>query len=466
MVSPVTLTLTEAQHAELHQHLFPGDGLEAVAFLVCGRRNGARHRLYVRKVAPVPYERCSVRAPDRVTWPTDVLPPLLAEAERRGDAIVKIHGHSGFDRFSDVDDQSDRALFPSLYCWLDSESPHGSAILLDDGRVFGRVCRPDGGFEPFETVAVIGDDLKFYRNTDAGEAVPEHARRVAQTFGKGTFAALRGLKVGVVGCSGTGSPTIEMLARNCVGKLVLVDPDVVEPKNLNRIFNSRLADAEARRPKVEVLAVAIEGMGLGTDVQIFGRDLFDRDVVFALADCDVLFGCMDTVDGRHLLSRLAAYYSLPYFDLGVKLEADGHGGVDQVAGSVHYLKPGGSSLLSRHVYSAEQVRAAGLARTDPGAYRRQVKEGYIRGVAEDRPAVIHVNTLVASLAVNELLARLHPFRLDSNREFAVRRVSLSHDIFAREPDGEPCQALARHVGRGDVEPLLDWPELSLRSHAA
>lgn len=136
------------------------------------------------------------------------------------------------------------------------------------------------------------------------------------------------------------------------------------------------------------------------------------------------------------------------------------GGVNQVCGSVHYLQPGGSSLLSRHVYSLEQVRAAGMMRTDPQQYQRLLDEGYLRGVQEDRPAVVQLNTLIASLAVNELLARLHPYRLDPNAEHAVTRISLSHGIFEHEADGEPCPVLSRHAGRGDVEPLLDWPELS------
>jgi hypothetical protein len=313
-----------------------------------------------------------------------------------------------------------------------------------------------------ERIAVVGDDVRFFGDA-AEEAVPEFGRRVAQSFGAGTFQALRALKVGVVGCSGTGSPVVEMLARNGVGTRVLVDPDRVEEKNLNRILNATMADAVAGRTKVAMLAGAIARMGLGTQVETFDRTLFDRDVVAALADCDILFGCMDSVDGRHLLNRLATFYMIPYFDLGVKLEADGAGGVDQVCGSVHYLKPGGSSLLSRHVYSSEQLRAAGLKRTDPDGYRDLLAEGYIKGVAEDRPAVIQLNMLIASLAVNELLARIHPYRLDPNSAFAVRRLSLSHDIFEAEGDGEPCLALARHVGRGDVEPMLDWPELSART---
>lgn len=464
-MTTTTLTLTAGQQRSLLQHLFPPDGCEAVAIALCSRRAGAnRHRLMVRRIVEVPYSACSVRLPDRVTWPTDLLPPIFDEAAKHGWAVVKIHGHRGYSQFSHVDDASDRALFPSIYSWLDngpaSAGPHASVILMDDGRLFGRVVTVNGDFIPLECVNVVGDDLSFWYSSNATSTdVPEFGRRVAQTFGAGTFQRLRRLRVAVIGCSGTGSPVIEQLARNGVGSLVLVDPDVIEEKNLNRILNATRKDAEARRLKVNVAKRSIHAMGLGTSVKTYAKSLFDVEVVRAIAECDVVFGCMDTIDGRYLLNKLAAFYLIPYFDLGVKIEADGHGGVQQVCGSVHYLQPGGSSLLSRHVFTLEQVRAAGLQRTDSESYSRQLNEGYIRGVLEDRPAVIQLNSLIASLAVNELLARVHPFRIEPNSEFAVTRVSISHAIFDHERDGEPCEVLAGHTGRGDVDPLLDWAEL-------
>ena len=461
-----TLSLTELQHAELSAHLFPDDGCEAVAIALCGRRRDAEHhRLLVHRWVPVPYEVCSERKPDRVTWPTEMLPPLLEQARLRGLAILKIHGHRHPSPFSAIDDRADRALFPAVHAWTE-DGPHASAIMFRDGRMIGRLVDEDGGFRPLTSVSVVGDDLSIWSADRRGAAVPEFGRRVAQTFGAGTFDRLRRLRVGVVGCSGTGSPLIEQLARNCVGTLVLVDPDRVEEKNLNRILNATMDDARQGRLKVDVAARAIAGMGLGTVVETHPRNLFDPDTVRAVAGCDVVFGCMDSIDGRHLLNKLATFYLIPYFDLGVKLEADGNGGVDQVCGTVHYLQPGGSSLLSRHVYTMEQVRAAGLLRTDPAAYRTQLEDGYIRGVQEERPAVVQLNTLVASLAVNEFLARLHPYRLDPNGDYAVHRVSISHGIYEHEQDGNPCPMLARHVGRGDVSPLLDWPELSVHRDAA
>jgi len=348
-----------------------------------------------------------------------------------------------------------------VYGWTGSMLPHASAIMLPSGRVFGRLVKEGGGFEQLPLVSVAGDDFRFFwHSPEGGEEVPEFALRHVQAFGAGTFHPLRRLSVAVVGCSGTGSPVVEMLARLGVGRLTIIDPDRVEEKNLNRILHATKGDARGGRPKVDVLARAVRLMGLGTEVLPVARNLYDAEVVKRVAECDAVFGCMDSVDGRHLLNRLAVFYSLPYFDVGVKLVADGRGGVEQICGTVHYLQPDGSSLLSRGVYAAEQLHAAALRRSNPAAYLNQLKEKYIVGVQEDRPAVISVNMQFASAAVNEFLARLHNFRDDGNVPFAVNRVSLTQAQSYFEPDGETCPVLARHAGRSDVTPALEMPELS------
>ena len=94
------------------------------------------------------------------------------------------------------------------------------------------------------------------------------------------------------------------------------------------------------------MARAIAAMGFGTELDIIADDLATPRAVKAVAECDVVFGCMDGVEGRHLLNRLAAYYVLPYFDVGMKLEADGQGGVNEACGAVHYVRPDGATLLT------------------------------------------------------------------------------------------------------------------------
>jgi hypothetical protein len=455
------LRLTHAQHQELQAHLFPGDGKEAVALLLCGRRSSAsRHVLVVREIHLVPYEQCRRRAADCVTWPTDAVDPILPDALEHGYAILKIHSHVIDKRsFSSTDDESDQIFFGSVSSLLDDGLPHASLVMMPSGEIFGRATMNGGIAEPISSVMVVGDDLVIWGNPTAS-GNKEFALRSEQAFGKGTIHKLRGLSVAVVGCSGTGSFVTEHLARLGVGKLILVDPDRVEEKNLNRILNSGKEDSDLVSFKVHTLARAIARMGLDQQVVPMPVNLASPDAILAVADCDVAFGCMDGTEGRHILNRLATFYSLPYFDVGVRLDADGKGGISGISGAVHYLQPGGSSLLSRGVYSMDQVEAEGMRRTNPEIYRQQRGEGYLRGIAEDRSAVITINGVLASLAVQEFLARIHPYRNQPNNRYSYVGVNLAEMQIHAECEGAPCALLAPHVGRGDTSPILGLAGLS------
>lgn len=459
---PVHLRIAGVHVEELQRHLFPGDGKEAVAFALCGRHRSAEADvLLVQEVIPVPYADCAIREPDRITWRTDAIEPLLLRASQATPklGIVKFHSHpTGYEAFSRTDDISDCDLFASVYGWIDDEGPHASVVMLPDGTLFGRSIDEQNCFHRLEKILAVDHDIRLFV-PGVGATLPAHAERHAQLFGERTTGLLRQLTVGVVGCSGTGSFVIEMLARLGVKALLLVDPDRVEYRNLNRIVGTTAADAATQRSKVEVLGEHVARIGLGTRVEIIDRELATADAVRALAGCDILFGCMDSHDGRRTLNRLASFYVLPYFDCGVGLTADGAGGIDDVTAASHYVQPGRSTLLARKVISQKRADAEAMARRNPERYRALHAEKYIDGVEVDSPAVISVNALAASLVVNEFLARLHPLRLASNSDHAS--VRLRFDAMLLDVERESNEGpLRRALGRGDLTPLLDMTDLS------
>jgi hypothetical protein len=459
---PVRVAISGKHHAALKQHLFPGDGKEAVAFALCGRaRRADLELLTVQEIVPIPYDACRVRTPHRVTWSGEALEPALNKASAENLSLIKVHSHpTGYPWFSDTDDIAEAELFPSLFGWIDSEAPLTSLIMLPDGILVGRAVQAHGGSKRLDCIRLAGDNFMFWRNGSESETVPEHAIRVAQAFGDETYRLLRALRIGVVGCSGTGSLVIEQLARNCVGELILVDPDHVEHKNLNRILNSTWEDAECKTSKPQVLKRAIDLMGLGTKVTAINGDLMSVATLKTLSTCDILFGCMDSIDGRHVLNKLASAYLIPLIDVGVLLEADGMGGIDSIWAAVHTVLPGGSSLLSRRLYCQQDLDAAFLKRSNPDAYEEQRRIGYIKGIRVEQPAVISVNMTASAAAVNELLARLHPYRFNSNGSFAIRRICLSDsEASSDEPDGDACPVMQRWVGVGDQNPFLGMMDL-------
>lgn len=467
MTQPLTLTLSGDQYAHLQSFLFPGDGKEAVAVMLCGRRAGdRRHRLLVREIHGIPYDDCE-RTPWGVTWPPDYITPILERAESEQLSVVKIHSHpSGYADFSETDNEGDNHLLPMIRGWVEADIPHGSAIMLPDGQIFGRILNKSQKLVPITAINVAGDDLLFWYAEKGSAAVPSFLASHAQAFDEGTIERLRRLSIAVIGCSGTGSPVIEQLMRLGVGELVIVDDDVIEDRNVNRILNSTLQDAIDGRAKVDVLADAVERSGLGTKVIRLNNNLWHPETVRAVAQCDIVFGCMDTIDGRFLLNTLATYYMQPYFDIGVRLDAvlDGpnKGRIREVCGTLNYLQPGRSSLMSRGSITMKDVAAAGLRRNDPTAHARQVEDGYIAGIAAHRPAVISLNMFAASLAVTEMLARLHPFREDPNSVYASVIFSLTSVEFITEAEEGICKILDGYVGAGDVVPLLGLTELAER----
>ena len=158
----------------------------------------------------------------------------------------------------------------------------------------------------------------------------------------------------------------------------MVDPEVVEKINLNRIPNTCEEDAIQKRKKVDVLKDRLSKIGFGTEFIVSYDNICEsRDVLKELATCDAFFGGLDVQEPRYVLNQLSTYYIVPYIDIGVELKADGENGISKVYGAIHYLQPKGSSLQSREAISAEKVSGESLKRLDPESYEQQVKEKYI-----------------------------------------------------------------------------------------
>lgn len=457
------LRISGYHHQILQDHLLPPDGREAVAVALCGRYSGEEMTIItVHEVTLIPHHECYSREFDLLRWPTERIIPYFGRIAKQDLALLKIHSHpGGYEKFSETDDRSDLEFFDSVFGWALTRKPHASAVMLPGGKIFGRFFFDNLQSQSIDKVLIAGDDIQIYQHysTDGTDAF---SLRTIQTFGERTYKQLKQLKVGVVGCSGTGSPVIEQLVRLGVGNLILVDPDIVEYKNLNRIPHTTRLDADQQRSKVEVLAEAIGNIGLGTKVLHYQANLYDDvQVLKSLVKCDVIFGCMDSVDGRFLLNQLCTFYLIPYFDLGVKLEADGEGGIEKICGSVHYIQPCKSSLITRGVYTMEDVRAAGQHRKNPEEFESLRRSAYITNVNVNSPAVISVNMQIASHAMNEFLNRIHKYKADSSKEYALSTIDIGEGYIVNVAEEQfPIdEYLRKKTGRGDMVPFIEMSEI-------
>ncbi len=453
-----SLSFAGATHARVRRHLFPGDGCEAVAILLCARTPGPRQRLLVRDALLVPHEACERREPDRIVWPGLWIEQAIDAGEAEGLALILIHSHpGGLFAFSDADDASDCRMMPGLFQAYGEL--HGSAIMTPDGRVRARTYGPGLIARTVDLVSIAGDDLSFvWSHQNSFGSRP--GRPVA--FTSAMTAEFGLLRAAVIGVSGTGSIVAEQLARLGFGGLFLIDFDRVEPRNLNRILNAILADAEACTLKVDMFASAIARYRGQAVAWPISTSVTTREAVLAASQADILFCCVDTLEARQMADLMAQAFLLPLIDMGVVIPVRKTGdavAIADVCGRVDYVQPGGSTLLDRGVYSPATLRAEYLRRTAPDAHRQELEAGYIKGLIEEAPAVITLNMRAASAAVNEFIARAYPYRLEPNGVYARTQFSLAacEEDYTAEDHFRP-EGLAVFA-RGNAEPLLGLPVL-------
>jgi len=156
-----------------------------------------------------------------------------------------------------------------------------------------------------------------------GPAVQQEVRsRVASVLGTTSLQRLSQSIIGIIGCSGTGSPAAHVLARAGVGGFVLVDPERFEPSNLERLHGSTWADSVSAKPspKVAIVAKMIREVNPQAQISAWKGNVLQENVIDELLRCDVLLSCVDSQHGRAAVSDFAHQYLLPSIDVGVLMD--------------------------------------------------------------------------------------------------------------------------------------------------
>jgi molybdopterin/thiamine biosynthesis adenylyltransferase len=465
-VTILDVVLQERHLLELQELLSRKDDIEAAAYLLCGQsivgrdpwERHSRRRLISHEVVAIPRSDGDSSSTSHITWSTDSFVKLLRKARNEELVAGIIHTHPlGPAIFSEQDDANERDLLQLTRNRNGKNATLLSVLWANGAELRARLWEHPKQPTDAETVSVIGQQFRFHHRITAVSGLEAFARQ-ALAFGPKLTAQLRRLRIAVIGCGGTGSATAILLARLGVGNLVLIDEDIVDVTNLNRLHGAHRSDADGMRSKADVLAREIADMALGTRAVPLRSWVGDPAVRDALKSCDVIFGCTDDHDGRLLLNRLAYFYAIPVIDMGLAIEAAPGGGIRDLTGRVTILGPGAPCLICRELIDLVTARDENLRRQHPEEYERRKREGYIRGGGDPAPAVVTFTTATACLAVDELLQALTQFRgADGSVWQRVRRFDLLTD---RRPGATqdlncPICIDRSYWGRADIEPFLD-----------
>ena len=113
----------------------------------------------------------------------------------------------------------------------------------------------------------------------------------------------------VVGVGGLGNPIITRLAAMGIGKLRIVDRDVIELSNLHRqtMFN----EEDVGQVKVEVAARKLKNNNPQVEIEALPISINDYTALDVVEGCDVVIDALDSVNARYSLNKACIEKNIP-----------------------------------------------------------------------------------------------------------------------------------------------------------
>lgn len=256
----------------------------------------------------------------------------LTTARQREAGLAFMHSHPspGWQGMSDTDIEAERDVlaYPAGAAGL----PLVGLTIGGDGYWSARFWERSGRDMRrnwCEKIRVIGPaSCKVYFN-DEMAPVPPRKNILARTFdtwGHETQNTISRLRVGIVGLGSVGSIVAEAIARIGVSSVTLIDPDIVEEHNLDRLLYATVEDIG--KLKVDLAAREMQRNATADEIDVTALPVSVHHSTGYLAalDCDLLFSCVDRPIARDVLNHIAIAHLIPVIDGGVAVETDGDKG--------------------------------------------------------------------------------------------------------------------------------------------
>jgi molybdopterin/thiamine biosynthesis adenylyltransferase len=348
----------------------------------------------------------------------DFIHQALVEVSSRYDVdtIIDVHTHPftrGSVSFSATDDGDERTFFRFLKDTFDGM--HYASIVFSQSKYSARVWTlSNGSIVARKALLKTQTSPENIASADFREDTDERYEKTTVTDGGAFFnrsalalgldvmrAIMHDQVVSIVGVGGLGSVVAEHLIHMGFHEINLVDPDVLEMSNLNRVVGAYYEDAEQKRAKVDVVKRHLIGINPKATVTAYKKDVHEKEVEGVLALSDWIIVATDNHSSRLKAQELSVQYFVPLLSLGVNITVKGNT-IEDMSGEVITARVG-DCLCLQCLNRINPIKVASERHPDQVIREELVKRGYVTGKDIKEPAVKTLNTSIATMAVDMLI---------------------------------------------------------------
>jgi len=457
------IILTPKMAEELRNHILKDRSQEQMAITLCGINHLKDEiRLLGRHLILLPPEAFLKQSSAYLEILPQVQRHVLKMAASEGLSQIDWHSHPGESpniSFSGIDDHHEKRL--SQYLNKKIPGTFYGSVVMNQSAIDARVW--EANHDKIQSMPVdsirwggLNDDkpcsAKKRGSINKPESIDERFSRQVRAFGIGLQERLRRCRIGIIGVGGIGGIIIEMLARLGADDWVLVDDDIVETSNLNRLPGSTIKDVYHWTLKVSLAQRNIARANPYARVRAFPCSVSNPKTLQALKSCDLLVVSTDNHSSRLITNRISIQYLIPLIHVGVNIDVDGEQKIIDISGEYVLPSLGDWCLQCAGIIDTQ---LAGWEFADEELRKTLKERGYVKDTPA--PAVYHLNGVIACLASAEIHNLIFPYK-------PIRRYltydELKGELLSLEVQPKNncpvCSVEGGFLGLGDLEPLPDY----------
>ncbi|MFX0047726.1 MAG: ThiF family adenylyltransferase [Candidatus Hermodarchaeota archaeon] len=120
----------------------------------------------------------------------------------------------------------------------------------------------------------------------------------------------------VIGVGATGNELVKNLALTGIGKIIIIDYDLIEKSNLNRCVLFNIDDDIEGKYKVDIVKKSVQTLNSEVKVMPYKKEL-NKINKNLYKQSDIICSCLDNIEARLEANNYAYFYDIPFIDSGI-----------------------------------------------------------------------------------------------------------------------------------------------------
>ena len=341
--------MTAATEETLLEQLVRADGQEDLC-LGTYRPSTGDARVSALVTGVIPPEPGERHVHGNVTVTAEYIVRAAGIAQSKDSGLVLLHSHPGASQWQAMSgpDRDTEASYAHLVREITGQPLVGMTLASGNNTWSARHWDKGTGKQVDCThstnVRVIGENLSVSWNGDLCPAPhPTVAQlRTLSSWGAECQADLARRRVLVVGAGSVGLDVVVRLAASGLQRVTVMDFDLVQAHNLDRLIGAAQRDVRLKRPKYHV--ARREGMKAATDrncvIDVSALSICEPEGLRLALDHDLIFSCIDRPWPRAVLNALAYSDLISVIDGGIAIDTFDDGQMRGATWRSHVIRPG------------------------------------------------------------------------------------------------------------------------------